>query len=211
MNVCYLPFTEEKTVFNRTLNASFLTRDNTLLRFLYRMIRHYIEYAGVSPEHKQFGLYAFKSQFESEFDFHPSDTDITLRKPFIFALEMANISDLLYNLELRHPILRMWNRDDPTVPFLPWARFEGQSWDEQHEDFVYSHREMYQRGMTGWTGGKNEDWMPEAEKQWKKRVHAAYFDMGFFRGAWDKSCILDVSNRVTMQRWAAFRESGRAG
>lgn len=154
---------QERCCFNRAINAAFLTHDRSVVEFVYRMLKQSINSSAntkLSPKEAKAAIDTFEKQFMAEFKFNADILTMKSLKPFNFATEWAELEDLVYIFELHHPALRLWNRDDSSLPGNEWDRFWGSGWVGRHGFELIVPDKDYQY-PPGYCGKSEMEWQQD--------------------------------------------------
>jgi hypothetical protein len=121
----------EQMFFHRALNAAFLTRDAIYVEFIYRMLLDF--FSKGEPNHQVSANYLAKckdvmdAQILAEFDWDPA-TSTKKDEEFGAIVEYQIIEASIYALELQHPSIRAWVRNNSNFPQCHRARLAGEGW-----------------------------------------------------------------------------------
>jgi hypothetical protein len=165
----------ERGCFNRALNAAFLTQDNALIEFVYRMVKEFLNNSPntkFSFEEVQATKIAFEKQFKAEFKFNGNIFTVKSLKSFDFLNEWIELEQLVYVYELKNPILRLWSRDDYSFPENEWDRFWGKGWEDRH-GFKLTIPDNDYKYPSGYHGKKEYVWQQELKDMYRDNVMKA--------------------------------------
>jgi hypothetical protein len=161
---------KEDERFDRVRNAAFLTGNPELVEFLYHRLYNIIE----GYPHREIvpGLIGrLKYQFAREFRSWNPHMDAP-SNPYDFRKEWHKVRQMVYELELSHPILRTWiltDAEDGEIPADPRVRYKGGHWNMVIGGPHFVEGDLKDWG-DGWVGMAKEDWQRELTRKYHKMV-----------------------------------------
>jgi hypothetical protein len=170
---------EEKSAFNRVLNALFCTHEPPFFEFVLSMLLDYISKSELSDLKKNHLSQILHEQLKKEFSQIPS-AHFPAAAQFDFHHSWQQIEEWVNWLELQYPMLRLWCRDMDTQYKNFWARFtDGVGWNHRDPAFVRGTPSIL---PYGWIGQDENIWKHELTLRYSNQCWEMMRQLGSSHG-----------------------------